>query len=241
MRHAFVAELRKIFTIRSTYIICAVSFAILVFFAFYATGIKADLTVNDPNKLAGEATDAINALATIGAIVAVLLIAHEYRFNTIIYTLTVTKRRTTVFIAKLLAISLFALLFTAAAATLSPLFAALGIRVSGADLVPQVIHFGDIAWRVLYVGWGMAILAFILAMLIRIQVGAIVVLFFLPAIEQLAGLALKNNVAYLPYNALSGVLSTSSLSHTKSALVFGVYLVVGLIVSWILFLKRDAN
>jgi hypothetical protein len=67
------------------------------------------------------------------------------------------------------------------------------------------------------------------------------------AVEPLIALLLKTNQVYLPFIALQQVTRLEGnsmshlLSHSKAALVTVIYIVVGWIVAWYLFLKRDAN
>jgi ABC-type transport system involved in multi-copper enzyme maturation permease subunit len=94
--------------------------------------------------------------------------------------------------------------------------------------------------------WCHAVIGLLLAVLIRNLVGAIVVVFVAPTVEQLLGLLLKHNVNYLPFTAVQNVLAvgqkaTPGFSVGKSVAIVLGYLVVGWIVAWILFLKRDAN
>ena len=83
------AELRKLLTVRSTYIITALAFALVTFYAFYIEGFKADAArLHNPGLLASEVTGAVMTVAIFGALIGVLLMAHEYRYSTIVYTLT---------------------------------------------------------------------------------------------------------------------------------------------------------
>jgi hypothetical protein len=57
---------------------------------------------------------------------------------------------------------------------------------------------------------------------------------------------LKKKVVYLPFSALHEVIGqgqnyNKTISPVKGAVIFGCYLVVGWIVAWVLFLRRDAN
>ena len=88
----------------------------------------------------------------------------------------------------------------------------------------------------------------VLAAIIRQQVGAIAAFFLIPALgEQLLSLLLKDNRIYLPFTALTQVTMPESagvqnaLSPGKAAFVVVLYIVVGWLVAWYLFLRRDAN
>lgn len=79
-------------------------------------------------------------------------------------------------------------------------------------------------------------------MLVRSQVAAVATLFLLPTmIESLLRALLNDNVAYLPFNSLTAVASGGKLTPLNAAVVFMVWMAVGLIVSWQLFIRRDAN
>jgi ABC-type transport system involved in multi-copper enzyme maturation permease subunit len=243
---ALRAEVRKLLTIRSTYIILASCLALEFIFAFYGAGIKAATAdLHNPHYLASQVTQAISALSILIALVGTLLVTHEYRYNTIMYTLTSSRRRTYILLTKLIVITVFAVVFSLFFGLLSPLLANLGVHLKGHELVHQVIPVGDLVWRSVFAGWGFAMFALILAFLIRIQVGAIVALFFIPTtVEALIGLILKHNAIYLPFTALSLVLDHNPehpVSYTHAALTAGIYIVAGWIIAWALFLRRDAN
>ncbi len=238
------AEFRKLFTIRSTYVIFLFCVVIAGIFAFYVDGLKAGATVHDSHKLVKEVINALQSLTTLIALIGVLLITHEYRYNTIMYTLTSSPSRSRVLAAKIFAVSCLAIVLSLFFAVLSPAFAYLGLSIKGLHLVPQVIPYADLLWRVVFVGWGFSMLALLLATIIRNQIGAIVALFIIPGtVEALLGLILKNDVAYLPFTAIFGVLQHGphTLSYTHEAMIALVYIVLGWVVAWTLFLRRDAN
>jgi ABC-2 type transport system permease protein len=242
------AELRKIFTVRSTYYILGFSLLIEIFFAFYVSGIKANQAdVLNPNYLASQVGSAVSSLSLIAALVAIMLITHEYRYNTIMYTLTASKSRTQVLIAKFVVISLFAIIFSLVYGWLSPLMASVGANIHGLNVVNQQIDIWSLTWRAAFIGWGFVMLASILAFSIRAQVGAIAAAFLVPGtIEPLLGLLLKQNQVYLPFSSLNAVTSTGNVEHPPitamhAVMVATAYIVFGLVVSWALFARRDAN
>jgi ABC-2 type transport system permease protein len=241
------AEFRKLVRTRSTYGVIAFALALEGIFAFWANGIKAEpVALAQSGFLQLQLVDAVGALGLIGAIVAVLLVTQEYRYNTIMYTLTAANHRWKVLLAKFLVITGYALVFTIFMAALSPLLARLGIAIQGANMAPQHIYFADIWWRVLFYGWGYAMAGMLIAFLLRNQIGALVALLLLPGlIEQLVGLVLKQNSIYLPFSALDAVIHPGSGSHvltvTSAALVYLAYLATAGIVAAVLFQKRDAN
>jgi ABC-2 type transport system permease protein len=253
MYSSLKSELRKLLTVRSTYVILGLALLALLFFAFYLNGLKATPdALASSNYLVSQATQAMHALAGMLALVGLLLMTHEYRYNTIMYTLTTSNSRLRTLLAKFITVTCFALVTTLLVTILSPALAYLGIHLAGHQLGHQVLPVKELLWHCLYFGWGFAMLALLLAALIRNQVGAIVAFFLIPGpVEALLGLLLKQRAVYLPASALGQVLANPTmeqggpggghLSPARGALVFGAYVVVGWIVAGILFLKRDAN
>jgi ABC-2 type transport system permease protein len=249
MKATVLAEFRKVFTIRSTYYILLFVLALEIFFAFFISGWRIDAQdLHNPTTLANDITSAVAAVSVFGALVAVFLLTHEYRYNTVLYTLTASNSRSKVLLAKILVITGFSLVFTAIVATLSPLLSVLGMHLHHLTLVPQTLHYGNLVWRSLFFGWGYAMAGLLIATLVRNQIGAIVILFLFPdTIEALLSLLFKANTVYLPFTALHTVIGQTMLPNLKpisdlqASLVFGAYLVVGWIVAWILFLRRDTT
>jgi ABC-2 type transport system permease protein len=254
MLPALRAEFRKLFTVRSTYFITGGVTVLVMLIAFLLEGwrLQPD-SLHNPYQLASDITGALN-LTIFGAIIAILLVTHEYRYNTITYTLISSNSRSKVLVAKFVVVSVYAVFLTVLIGVLSPLLAYLGAHAHGLTFAHQTLHYSNLAWRSLFYGWGYGMAGLILALLARNQVASIVALFVIPGvIEQLlTELLLKHNGVYLPFNALSQVLNgpaegagsssiSSNLSSGKAAGVYCIYLVVGVAVSWYLFLKRDAN
>jgi len=247
------AESRKLLTVRSTYCITGFVTILVILIAFFLEGWRLNAaSLHDPTQLASDVTGALT-LTIFGAIVAILLVTHEYRYNTIMYTLTSSNRRSKVLVSKFIVTSLYAVSLTVLVGVLSPLMAYLGVHAHGHVLVPQTLHYSSLVWRSLFFGWGYGMAGFLLALLTRNQVASIVSLFLIPTLaEQLLGeLLLKHNSIYMPFTALNQVLSgpsspssspmSSAFSPAKAAGIYCVYLVVGGIIAWILFYKRDAN
>ena len=241
------AEFRKLVRTRSTYGVLAFALVLEGIFAFWANGFKVDKAqLLSHSFLQTQITEAVSALGIIGAFVAVLLVTQEYRYNTIMYTLTSANRRWKVLAAKFVVVTVYALLFTVFMAALSPLLSRIGIALQGATLSPQHVYFADIAWRVLFYGWGFSMAGLLIALLLRNQIASFAALLLLPGLlEQLLGMILKQNAIYLPFSALDSVLHPSSGSHVlttaSAAVVYMVYLAVAGLAASILFHKRDAN
>lgn len=244
------AELRKLFTVRSTYIIVGLTLILVIFYGFYIAGWRIDQSdLMNPTTMAGNITGAVSTVSIFSALIALLLLSHEYRYNTMMYSLTSSNSRTKVLLAKIIVLTGFALVFTAAVGVMAPLMVTWGIHAHSLKLVTQSIPYKTLIWECLFYGWGYTMAGLLITALIRNQIGSIITLFIVPGtVEALLGLLLKNNVVYLPFSALDTVIgqghhlaSGSSITPGHAAMVFSAYLVVGWIIAWILFLKRDAT
>lgn len=242
MMHLIKAELQKVLTTRTTYALMAVTFAITAFVSFYIIGYRGAYSAAQPTMLAGSATIIVSQIVFLIGLPGVLLVANEYRYSTIIYTLTSSNSRLKVLFTKAVVISVLSVLLTLAFAALTALLTYAGARLKGLDIAAQDIPYLDLLWRMAFYGWGYSMLAMIFAFIIRNQIGTIVALIFLPGtIEGLLGLLLKENNFYLPFSALNSVLNNTPFSHGKAALIVVAYLIVGWAITAILFKRRDAN
>lgn len=243
------AELRKVFSVRSTYVILLIVLALEILFAFYVSGWRINAhDLHNPNTLSGDVTSAVSTVSIFVALIATLLVTHEYRYNTIMYSLTLSKSRSRVLLAKILVISVFAIIFTLVVGILSPLLSELGAHAHHLKFAPQTLHYGTLLWRSLFYGWGYGMAGLLIAALIRNQIGAIVTLFIAPdTIEGVLSLLLKQHTVYLPFSALHTVIGQgmgnylNAITPVHAAMVFMVYLIVGWLVAFILFVRRDAN
>jgi ABC-type transport system involved in multi-copper enzyme maturation permease subunit len=244
---ALKAEFRKLLTVRSTYFIVGATLLITMFFAGFIEGFRNDAgSLRNPGLLADQSSSAIVFVGLILAFAGLLLAGHEYRYNTIMYTLTASNKRYKVFLAKFLTITMFTLLMSALITFFSPFCTIVGAHLAGNHVGPQTFDVWSLLWRCMFCGWGYAVYAFILLIALRNQVGAIVTFLLVPLIgENILMALLKDNSKYLPFTALQSVASPDNLgNHANSgheALVVLVYVVVGLLVSSILFIRRDAN
>lgn len=242
------AEFRKVFSIRSTYIIFGLMLALTIFFGFYVGGWHMDkVDLLDTHHLYRITQQAINFLSVFMAIIAILLLTHEFRYNTVAYSLTLSNNRSKVLAAKIIVITILALVVTAIVGCLSPLLARWGAEANNLKEIHQQFYFATIAWKGLFYGWGYSMAGLVLALIIRNQIGAIVTLLLFPTtVEGLLSIWLKHNTDYLPFSALHTTLGVgetvnlSTISSERAAIVFLCYLVVGWIVGWYLFLTRDA-
>jgi ABC-type transport system involved in multi-copper enzyme maturation permease subunit len=261
---AIRAEFRKLFTVRSTYVISLLFLALGAFFAFYGYGMQSSQHLNDSSNpvsglfVQGSLTMIGNILSVAAALIGLLLLAHEYRYNTIIYTLTSNNSRNKVLTAKILAILAYVFVYSivSTAILLAMVFA--GVAAAGHVMPVQDINYLTFFAKSVFFCEAFALAGLLFIALIRNQIGAIAALLILPnTIEGLLSLLLKSNVAYLPFTALQQVVQPAtlagavaanpnhpdviSISPARGAVIFLCWLVVGWIIAWILFLRRDAN
>jgi len=239
------AEFRKLITVRTTYGLILLGLAINGLFSFLAS-YKADAAaLTHTGFIAGNVGTGVSMSAFAAGVIAVLLLANEYRHNTIMYTLTSSNSRSKVLAAKILVTITFAILFTVLMTAASLLITKIGLHFNHHTLVHQVLPYADTWWRILFFGCGYALMGLLFVTLMRNQIISIIGLFVIPAtVEGVLSLLLKHNSIYLPFSALGETLSPpedGAITATKAALVFLIYMVVGWIVAWTLFVRRDAN
>jgi len=128
----------------------------------------------------------------------------------------------------------------------SPLCTIVGAHLADKHMVAQSFDFGSIIWRCLFCGWGYAMYAFVLILIMRNQIGAIVTFLLIPLVGENILIQLFKGIGnYVPFTALQAVVEPTGLgNHASSgheALVVLVYVVIGLFVGTVLFVRRDAN
>lgn len=253
------AEAKKIFTVRSTYIILGIAALLFVFLSFYLEGFVNSRAGLSPGKYQELIITAAQTISVFGALIVILSMANEYRFNTITYTLTAVNSRTKVLVAKLMVSSLF--LVCLAIASIAVVFVSyyLGLEFSGNkdNLPTQQLDWLSTMAKALFYTLGYGLAGLLLATLTRsIAATLVIILIGINLLEGLLTLVLKENSVYMPLTALVNVVNQANpavgtttdeagssviLSAMQSAFVFTVYLVVGWLVAWQVFLKRDAN
>lgn len=245
MNRTFRAELRKIWSVRSTYVIAllvlAVSVALVGFWIFgYKDVENADKT---SKALLQMLSVSVMSSTIFLSFIALLSVGHEYRYNTILYSLTSLNSRTKLFIAKWLATVLSALFLSVVATALAAGAFLIGQEISNTNTIAQTMPGWDFAWRAIASIAGNLTFAFLIGMLLRSQVAAIATFLAVPtAVESLMFFVLKDNIKYLPFTALNNLTDNGSgTSHVTSLITVGVYTAVLGAIAYVLFLRRDAN
>lgn len=242
---ALNAEFRKITTVRSTLFLTVISFLITSgLIGFWIYGFK---DVGHAALNSGVAVDcifaAVSGLSVFLSFIAILLVGHEYRYNTIMYSLTSVNQRGKVFFAKYVAVAAFTLVLSAVLILLTVVAFYIGLMAHHVAYATQDIAYWDVIWRSAAAILGSVTFAFIITMLIRSLTGSIATVIVLPSfVEGMLTLLLHDNVKYLPYTALSNLTQLNSkVSAGFSLVVVAVYALVLGIASYVLFLRRDAN
>ncbi|HEU4914848.1 MAG TPA: ABC transporter permease [Candidatus Saccharimonadales bacterium] len=238
------AEARKLLTVRSTYFIVAFALLLAGFVAFYAIGYKSGSVIPE-NGIQRAVFDVISVVPIFLAIIAILLITHEYRYNTISYTLTSSNSRMKVLLAKLLVVSVFTIAATLVFVAWIAAVTLLGVHMAGHRLLPQNFDYLEVLWKsVLFMVTG-SLAGLVIGFLSRSVVFAIVAYFLIPTtVEPILNSLLKVNANYLPFMAQSQILiddMPKAFSPLASAGVFTAYLAGAWIVAAILFVRKDAN
>jgi ABC-2 type transport system permease protein len=259
------AEFKKILTIRSTYLWIFIALIIVGIYSFYGEGFKDSASLlresqihpikaQLPLFIAGTITQMATFIGLFGGIIGLLHITHEYRYNTIVYTLTASNRR-----SKVLAASIFGFIFVY---SIVMTLIGIGLIFAGLHFSHYVIPHQDINYltyfgKVAFFAEAYALSGLLFGVFIRNMAGSFAALFIIPGpVEGLLSLILRTNSVYLPFIALSQVIQTpivggvrpahpdnnmGYLSAPKGALLFLVYLVIAWAIAWYLFLRRDAT
>jgi|GEM_PF-203741 hypothetical protein len=299
------SEIRKLLSVRSTYILLAVALALIGLFAYLGTSSIAYETVTceptgevlmsrdyvderlqdkTPEEVCGgpvsrvqeiirdlpkerllfNLQEAVPIIVTFASVILVLFVAHEFRYNLINYTLTISNSRSKVLLSKLAVGVSFTTLavLLAIGVNVAATFAAVSIK--DLNLPAQDYNWLYILGRHVVYALGYTLLAVSVAVLVRNLVFAIVAIFVLPTLEGIASFLLSTRdiepAKVLPYSALdrfgnvaADVVNASpdvtekfvSGVHPATAMgalgVFAIYLVALWGITWYLFLRRDVN
>lgn len=262
---AIRAEFKKLFTIRSTYGWVLLALVIVGIYSFYGEGFKDSAAViaqlqqkhagGSQLFIAGTISVMSHFISLLGGIIALMLITHEYRYNTITYTLTAINSRSKVILAKIVATFGFILVYSILLGLYGLGMIYLGLAFSHNALPHQDINYLTFIGKIVFHAEGYALAALLFGTLIRNMVGSFAALLIIPsAVEGLLSSILRHDSVYMPFMALDQVIQgpsltgphvneapTGYLSAPKGALVFICYLVVAWAIAWYLFVRRDAN
>lgn len=246
MMAAIKSEFRKLTTTRSTWVFILSTLALCAgLLGFWVFGVKdtaqAAMAGGGEMALQTFVFAIVGALSLILSFAAVLSVGHEYRYNTVMYSLVMARSRAQVFFAKWLVLLVFGLVTggLVIAAGIGTLH--LGWSVGDINPVSQNIDWWALSWRsALAIAGGMTY-AYMFTLIVRSQVSAFTLILLLSSLlESLAGLLLKENVKYLPYTSLSG-LYRDGVDLKQTVLTVTAYMLGLGIIAYVLFRSRDAN
>jgi ABC-2 type transport system permease protein len=240
------AEFRKLLTIRSTYFIVALALLLTGFIAFYGMGYKSEHII-PANMFREYILNCVSIVQVFGGIVAILLITHEYRYNTIAYTLTSSNSRLKVLLSKMLVVTVFAVILSVVAAAFVGALIALGAHFAHHSVITTGLDYGDIALKSTVFTVTGVLAALVIGFLARSVVFAIVAYFLIPTtVEPLLNNLLKVSTNYLPFMAQNQIIMNNAgdpkvFSPLASAGVFCAYILGAWIIATFFFVRKDAN
>lgn len=251
MFSAIKSDFRKLLTIRSTYILTTIAVLLTGGVSLYFQGYKG-AGVDSATAIGSILDSSAGNTVIFITIIGILFMAHEYRYNTIMYTLTSNASRTRVFLSKLATISIFATIFALLISAVTVVSYMIGLNLKDLTLVGQDIDILSQVGRVIFYFVAYGIIGVLLASLIRNLVGTIAFFFIVPSTIEplLSTFVLKGDKSeYLPFTALDSIVNAGmsvmnqnpKLTATDSMLLVALYLVIVSVVTWFLFSKRDAN
>lgn len=244
------SEVRKLLSVRSTYVVAIIVVGLSALVNFYVEGYwgqsgsaAATLQPVAYREIIG---NGVGMAALFISIIAVLQMGHEYRHNMITYTLTANARRTQVLLAKIMVIGVFSILAGLFVGVFSIAMYRLGLSLRGADLPPQEFDYAVMALRVAIYSFAYGMVGLLVTILLRNLIGAIVLLLLAPTtVEPLLGLLLKDNTVYLPFSAMDHILGAAMMQGdlTPNAASMLTILYIGVLgtITWLVFVNRDAN
>lgn len=254
MRALMKSELRKLLSVRSTYIASGFVILLTIFIVFYFEGWKGNsgsaAATLGPTALRELVINGAGLAAQMATIVAILFIVHEYRYNLINHTLTANPNRIKVLLAKILVISSYSLVFMLITVLIGMGAYFVGLSLRDAALPAQDFPVWSLVGRTGMYILGSTLFAMIIGTIARSIVGTFALVFLVPStVESLLGFLLKENGVYLPFTALGQLLveqgtetiTIGSLGYVEAALVTTVYLLFGWLVAGWLFVRRDAS
>ena len=241
MLNSLRAESRKLFTIRSTYVLFALAVLLMGVITLYYATYRSEVV-----PLVEVLHNSVSLGVLFCCFTVTLLMANEYRYSTIVHTLTSNARRGRVLLAKILAVTLFSAAYSIVLVLVTAGSYVLFLMVFGSGLPPLGTSLLPITGTLFLYFIGYALFGLIIATVVRSVVATIGIVFSMSlVIEPLLGLmVLHENAKYLPFASLDAMVGNAhgfSLTSGNAIAMSGIYVVAGLLVAWALFKLRDAN
>ena len=240
MLNAIKSEFTKILTLRATYIVSAVLVGLAALVGFLLASISSDGAAS-PEVLNSAVQTTFTLIIAIFSIVASMVILNEYRHNTIAYTITSSRSRYEVFIAKVIAAVSYGMVVSFVVSAVAVLAATIGLAASGNSLSDQQFDIGG-----LLLHQGLHVFAYILVglflgFILRNIIILIVIVFVMPILETASVLLLKDGVQYLPFASFTMLSRIGDhIAEPANVLLAFLYLIGLGALAFVLFIKRDA-
>jgi ABC-type transport system involved in multi-copper enzyme maturation permease subunit len=180
MKASLKSEIKKILTTRATYGLSLFFLVLVVFVSFYVEGFRHTSILTDTTGplaaaqekvfVAGTLTQIASIISIAGALIGLLLVANEYRYNTIVYTFSSSKSRSTVLVSKIIAVLGYVFCYSLLSTILALLLIHLGIAASGHSLPLQQIHNLNYITKSVVYSEGFALAGILFAVVIRNQI-----------------------------------------------------------------------
>jgi ABC-type transport system involved in multi-copper enzyme maturation permease subunit len=203
---AMKSEIRKLLSLRSTYVIFGMAMLLTLVMNGWVMGYKHGQVGS--TLLTGVISSTFQGTSFLLGLIVLLQVTQEYRYNTIYYTMTLSRSRTAIFLSKILVATL--VMFVGAAILMAAGVAScmVGVAISGDSIGVQNIAWSSLLPHGAVYVWGAGMYALLIGFILRNQVGTIVLYIFgINVAEQLLSLLLKSNAGYLPFRALDGALT----------------------------------
>lgn len=251
MIRSIKSEIRKLLSVRSTYVVMGIALFLVGLTSFYLEGYWGQTgsaaSTLQPTAIMEILRNNLGVIAMFVSIVAILQMGHEYRHGTIMYTLTLTPRRTKVFTAKSLVTIGFALTMSLILMVAGVLLYKFGLSLRGVSLPAQELNLASELPRFCLYIIIYGLLGLFISVLIRNLIGAVVLMLIYPTtIEPLLGLLLKDNSMYLPVSTFDHMIGVAiqqndAMSPNKAVVFSIIYITILGVIAWISFVRRDAN
>jgi ABC-2 type transport system permease protein len=214
----FNAELRKLRTVWTTWILTFVGWVFVAFSAgFYTLESEISGAFTGTVDQVAAAIDQVGGNSVFVLVVALMLVTTEFRHGTIGRTLQLTPSRTRVLVAKGLAGAGYAAAFFVTSLVVVALF--VGLRLAVADVSLQ---FGEPVWTAMWQGAAALVLTALFGVaigaLIRGQVVAITLsLVWIFVLEQMINAFWPEIGRWLPFQALNAIFLSDEVMATVPA------------------------
>lgn len=205
------AEIRKLTSVRSTWVLTLVGWGLVVLSASTAIFIGAGDGFTGSAAQVSDALTGAGGNSLIVLVVALLSMTTEFRHGTVGRTFQITPSRTRVLAAKLAAASAYAVVFVVGAIVVIGLLLAITALSTGTGLSVDGSSF-EVIWQAVVANVLTALLGVAFGALVRAQVVAIVVaLVWVMMVEGLVTAFLPSVGRWLPFQALQGLFLPESM------------------------------